>query len=184
MTHFKVGDYVWWASFENTHKTKDCPICYRKRKVTLILGNGDEVELECQNCASGYERAKGYVDAWIYEIKVIQIQIDRVLIEDGLEGKKVEYRYENYCLNDGIVFGLKKDAEKKALELAEAYSKKQQERMETIKKSGFRSYSYKAGYHTKCANKAKKEIEYHENAAKVCKAKAKVKRKQLGEVEQ
>jgi len=182
MNKFKVGDFVWWARFENTHKTEDCPVCYRKGVVTLTLGNGDEVDLKCQFCASGFEEPKGYVDAWEYETKVIQIQIEKVLIEDGPEGEKREYRYENYCLYDDLIFKDKEGAEKRALELAADYSKKRKEQQYNVKNSQFRSYSWKAGYHTKNANQAKKDVEYHENAAKVCKAKAKARRKEKLEV--
>ena len=58
----KVGDCLWWAVVEKHAQVEiPCPVCYGKRKVNLILGNGDVVALPCTYCSPGYESPRGTV---------------------------------------------------------------------------------------------------------------------------
>jgi hypothetical protein len=59
---FTIGQkvYVAWANAYSQQQV-ECPICAGKRSVTLILGSGEHVSVECAGCDWGFEGAHGYV---------------------------------------------------------------------------------------------------------------------------
>jgi len=66
---FKIGDVVYFASAGQRQVDIPCPVCFGKREVTLILGNGDSVELPCDYCGKGYDGPRGYVLEYEYAAK-------------------------------------------------------------------------------------------------------------------
>jgi hypothetical protein len=59
---FEFGQTVWIArAHPYAEKRVPCPICFGKRSVVLILGNGEHQPVECQGCGLGFEGPRGYV---------------------------------------------------------------------------------------------------------------------------
>ena len=69
-TPFTVGDTYYLPHDNPTQITVPCPTCYGARKVTLILGNGEQVEIQCEGCGKGYEGPRGSVTEYRYEAHV------------------------------------------------------------------------------------------------------------------
>lgn len=87
---YKVGDWVWYATYESEEIKVPCPVCYGNKVVTVILGNGDEVAVECDYCGKGWQNALGYVTDYQRNPKAEQQQITKRRIEDGRDGEEIE----------------------------------------------------------------------------------------------
>lgn len=172
MAKYKIGDVLWFAQYNYTQVKKPCPVCFQKKEVTLILGNGDQIILPCQLCAARYDPPSGFVMEYEYTTKPEMIIIDRITTDSADEGKA---RYYSNCrvFDEDALFVDKADAETKIIELKIKLEQEQSERAEFIKKNQNKSYSWNAGYHMREAKHHREKMEYHENMAVICKAKAK-----------
>ena len=168
-----INDVVWWATYENKEVSKQCIVCYGKKEVTLVLGNGDNVTLPCSYCGTGYEEPRGYTREYEFVSNVQQIAIDKVSIEKTLVGDIVEYSYGCYCLRPDMIFDTKEEAEEKIKTLIAARIGDENTKSEHIKKDKYKSFTWNAGYHMREAKKAKEQVEYHEKKAILCKERSK-----------
>ena len=174
MKQYHVNDTVWLARFNHEQVTKPCPVCFKTRQVTLILGNGDKVILPCNYCERGYIPPSGVITEYEYVAEARQIRITQVDSEETEDGTKYRYHSSpNYYHDDGnLLFDTAEEAQIKSLELKEKYEKEQLTRTENIKKSKHKSFSWNAGYHIGEAKRDRKSAEYHEKMAVICKERA------------
>jgi hypothetical protein len=165
MKEYNVGDVVWWAKCEANKNIREvCPICLGKQVVGIILGSGEQVEVECDFCGKGYERARGYVnDRYEWTSAVKQIILDRKEVNETSEGRKIEYRYENWSIQENRIFSTKEEAEVCVVEMVAEHERDEALNMERKKEYANKSYAWHVGYHRRCATKAKKDLEYHES---------------------
>ena len=167
---YKVGDCVWYASFGSEEVRVPCPVCYGNKKVLVILGNGDEVEVVCDYCSRGFEGAKGYVTEYQHTAKAEYMTITRRKIEEVFGEEKIEYTSAHFLLTPERMFDTEQEALDCAAEMAEKYA---QEQAEKPKYKNEKSYTWNAGYHLRQAQSKYKEAQYHEAKAKVCKSRSK-----------
>ncbi len=159
-----VGEVAWWATCGSKSIREVCPICSGNRVVGVILGNGEQVQVDCDYCGKGYEIARGYVEdryEWVSDAK--QITIDGKEITEGDKGRKVEYRYNNYHIDENRIFSTKEEAEACVVEMIAQHDREETEKIERRKEYANKSYAWHVGYHRRCAAKAKKDLEYHES---------------------
>jgi hypothetical protein len=178
MKEYRVGDIVWVAECAPyVEKRVLCPVCFGKKEVTLILGNGDSVILPCGNCQAGYDQPTGYVTIHEPVVRASQKRIDRVEIIETEEGQVREYGAELFAsgcgttyqaLDNNKIFDTEVEALRKAQHDAEEISKNQNPKAKLDK-----SYSWNAGYHMRHAKRLREEIEYHEKQAILCKSRTK-----------
>lgn len=172
MKEYKVGDKVYHAWTGIKEISRPCPICFGKRKVTLILGNEDTVILDCSYCSRGYESSSGleYFNEHIVEVK--PETITEVRIEENEKGRKIGYLSNNYILQPEDTFDNEEDARLRSLQLvidrnkADMLALAQKEKVD-------RSYAWNAGYHLKSAKRAQTDYEYHSKKAVIMESKAK-----------
>ena len=167
---YKVGEYVWYATYDSEEIKVPCPVCYGNKVVIVVLGNGDEVEVECDYCSRGFQGAQGYVKDYQRNPKAEQQRISKRRIEDGRDGEEIEYISDNHYLKIEQMFDTEQEAYKYAVEWAE---KDVQEKLDKPKYKNEKSYTWNAGYHLKQAESKRNEVKYHEEKAKVCKARSK-----------
>ena len=74
-TPFNIGDTYYLPHHNPTQVTVPCPTCYGALKVTLILGNGEQVDVQCEGCGKGYEGPKGCITEYSYEPFVSSFKI-------------------------------------------------------------------------------------------------------------
>lgn len=175
MAKFKVGDNVWFASCRYDNKSVLCPTCFGKKQVTLILGNNGKVILPCQGCAPGFESPTGYIHEYDYVVDPEIVHITRVITETTGLDEKTEYRSGCSCYQEDRLFLTKEEAEVKALELKAELEKEQKSKADYIKKNKLKSYSWNAHYHMREAKSHRKQVEYHDKMAILCKEKSKEK---------
>lgn len=168
---YKVGDTVWYASFGTREEEVPCPVCYGNKSVIVILGNGDNVEVECQYCQRGFNSPSGYIVEYIALPRVEQVTIAKRTIEEACGGEEIEYVGNNYhTLYPDRMFDQYDEA------LAHANWMAEQDSINKSNNSKFKnekSYTWNAGYHLKQAEKCHKEAIHHEEKAKLCKARSK-----------
>ncbi len=168
----KPGDAFWSASYGMIHVAKTCPVCYGKLCVTLILGNGDRIELPCDYCGRGWEGPKGVVYEYEMtpEVKIEVVQ--EVRVEERIDGKKIEYvTYDHHVVSEDMAYAIKEDAEKECALLIIQREHEETTRAEYIKKNLAKSYSWNAGYHLREAKREEESAVRHRAKAKLCKEK-------------
>lgn len=166
---YNVGDEVWYASFSTREVKVPCPVCFGKKEVIVILGNDDEVAVACAYCEKGFEGSKGFVIEWVQEPRAELRTITRCSVEDYGSREEVEYYSLHSSLDPENIFDSESEAFEKASKLKELHE------TGTVKYKNEKSYTWNAGYHMKNAASKRKEAEYHEAKAKICKDKSKEK---------
>ena len=175
MAKFGIGDEVWSAQFSRGIPVRvTCPVCYGKRNVTLILGNGDSVELPCDYCGKGN---LGVPTGYDTEYQTIndpeQIIIEGINVEIRGSGEKVEYRAGHRIYYDENLFSTREEAVLRSDELRKEYEESEKKRADYIKADVKKSFAWNAGYHLRNIKQYEKQIEYHKGKAKLCKEKGK-----------
>lgn len=158
---YKIGDKVWWASCENKQVEIGCPICFGKKEVVLILGNGQHVKTDCDYCVSGFESPKGFTTEYQRVSGVKEVAITGKEIIENEEGRKIEYRYQNYILDNQNTFSTKEEAENRVNQLIEEHEQYEADRnIHRIRKNQSK-HSWKIGYYKKRLKEAQREIELY-----------------------
>jgi len=184
MKEWKVGDYCWVPFAEKRPIIKECDICFGKKVVTIILGNGDAYDVQCENCytAGMYRTPSGTITVYQFLHGAEHRLITDIKEETSLDGKTIEYHSRvqgsigsYYRLEPDKMFETKEEALAKCNETAAQLKKEDDERIYNQKRASNQSYSSKAGYHTRAAKEAQKQVDYHTSQAIYCKSKSKAK---------
>lgn len=159
MKEYNINDAVWIAQSGQEQVRHDCPVCYGKLFVTLILGNDDEIRTPCDYCGKGYEGPKGYVLEYEYVAKPRQVTItDKTKKEyDG----KVEFDYRSYDAYFQEAYDTKEEAESKTLQNIKEHEEQQRKNIEWRKSHNHKSYSWHVGYSLKEVKEAKRKLDWH-----------------------
>lgn len=159
MPKFNIGQEVYWARIEGKEKAIECLECRGKRFLTVILGDGEQVTIECAGCARGYDLPTGFMRLHVYAPSVTLTTINRVeiaaeeLAEYGVNGS---YRVKEDCL-----FLDKAEAETKARQLSDELTRSEEEAIHR-KKKPTRTWAWNVHYHRAEIRRAKESIEYNE----------------------
>lgn len=177
MKIYNRGDKVWFAFAGQEQVVEPCPVCFGKLAVVLTLGNGDQVTTPCGYCGCGFEGPKGVVQEWKFNAEARLVEITDVQIRQNSTGEVREYSHKSaghyYSLDWLRIFDTEAEATACAKELAEAAAMTQIRRRNSIKEKNQKSYAWHVGYHLQCAKTAKRDLEYHQARAVVCRALAK-----------
>ena len=165
----KVGDTVWVASCGSKKVQKPCPICFEKKEVTLILGNGDSVILPCEYCGHGFDKPTGTIDEYEYIAEPKQMTVTTVSIKATSEGERIEYQCGHRTLDAIDVFDSEGEARVTADETARQKKQDDETVAERIKEYKRKSFAWNAGYHLREAERDRRSAEWHEENARLCK---------------
>lgn len=171
---YKPGDTIWHASF-TPHREKHvpCPVCFGKRSVVLILGNDDHVTIECDYCGKGSpDGPRGYDTVYEAEAIAVERTITEVRVRVTTDGEEREYLAANWVLAPGDMFATEAEALTRAQEKAAAAEAEETRRGGVSWQDDAKSYAWKAGYHMRNAERARRDLAYSERMISVCKAKA------------
>lgn len=111
MSKYKIGDEVWFAEWRNGEDYITCPDCFGKKFLTVILGDGSQVTIDCAGCALGYEPPRGIVKIYTHGADARQVTITRVNTElvNGNEVSRYSF-YGGYEAEEARLFDEKEDA--------------------------------------------------------------------------
>lgn len=172
---FEPGEKVWFAATSRIEAQETCPICFGKRKVILILGNDERVELDCDFCGKGFDGPKGLVTTYKRFPRAEEVTIRSVESKRKANGEE-EVRYivgvnsiaqpEDLFIdeNSALEYARQKAAEVQALE--------EEDFIRRTKRGKDKNYAWKAGYHRREAKRHREQAERHERAVVVCKARS------------
>lgn len=115
MKKFNIGDVVYSASYGQIAKQVTCPVCFGKLKVTVILGNDERVEVDCDYCGKGYEDSKGYVTEYDYVAKAKCFVVNKIDVKVGRDKEtRTYYSLEpegyHYSYKEETCFATKEEA--------------------------------------------------------------------------
>lgn len=170
-----AGDKIWLAHVRQERINVTCPICFGKLKVTLILGDDSQVEVECDYCGKGFEGPQGYVTTYEFKSDPVQIEITgRGMHQSGIE-EVWTYQYSGcYIANSDQLFKTQAEAVVKCVELVAEHEENKAAHAEKRKQYGHKSYTWAAGYHLREIKSHEHQLAWHQQRVQVCKAKSRL----------
>ena len=76
---FKIGDVYWREAGTSAQKTIECPMCSGNKYVTVILGNGEKYDVECEACGLGYRGPQGTITEYGVTPRAEPFKIEKVV---------------------------------------------------------------------------------------------------------
>ena len=160
---FKVGDMVWHATFDAREKWVTCPHCLSHKFAKVTFGDGEEVNVDCAECAPGFDPPHGVVRIYEHEpraclVEVMGIDINR----NNSEGRyEVRYSLSDYRSgNENNVFDNESQAMEMALKLSAQWDESECQRVARKDKPS-QTWSRNASYHRQALKRAQRDVEYH-----------------------
>jgi hypothetical protein len=164
---FNVGDKVWCVSSGTKTVPKLCPDCLGQKALTVILGDGTQVSIDCDCCEHGWQGSSGYIDSYEWTADILPAKVTGMEID----GSSVRYKVDDrWYVQD--VFATQEQATLYAATLRAEYEKEEAERI-TAKVKRNKNWAWCVTYHRRGIAAAKKNLAYHEAKLAVAKAKAK-----------
>jgi hypothetical protein len=172
MTRFAVGDVVWVPRAGSTELTRPCRICAGNRRVTLILGSGEHIGLDCEFCGLGFEGPRGIEKYYDYAADAEAFVVSGIEVVHDAEGEHTKYRAGSdsayYTFESDRCYASRDEAVANAARLL-ADLMAEQDRQMGQKEKAHKSYAWHAGYHLREAARSRKEAERHERKATLMK---------------
>lgn len=171
---FQIGDSVWAATWDATEAWVECPDCCGHGRLRVIMGDGTEVSIDCQNCELGYQGPQGRK---LYYARAARAELC-VIKGVRIEGDHVEYQSSrSYTELEVNLFDNEADALARAQMIASEEETKERNRI-FQKEKDTRSWAWNATYHRRAIRDAKKAIDYHTRKLAVASLKAKEAKKE------
>jgi predicted RNA-binding Zn-ribbon protein involved in translation (DUF1610 family) len=170
---YAIGQQVWWARFEPTETSVECPDCGGSGYIRCIMGDDTEVTVDCENCKVGYDQfSRGRITTYKRRPLAVQTTITGM----DVRADKTEYRVpKSYIVEENRLFETEAEALAEAQKLADDATQEELNRIAT-KEKNTRSWSWNATYHRKQIRHAQDQIEYHTKKLNVASEKAKAER--------
>lgn len=173
----KVGDTIYVVRGGNTAVERPCRVCNGDKRVTLILGTGEHVSLDCDYCARGYEAPTGREEFYEWHASAVPYPVTGIETVSTPSGETIRYRsgaencYSSFNVEN--CFASPEDAAARCAEM-EIENAAEHERRMRAKENLNKSYAWHAGYHLREAKRAREQAAYHERKAALMKEHAKV----------
>lgn len=155
---FNLGDTVFYVE-ANSHSGfyRPCEMCFGKKKVTIIIGNGEQIDSECGFCKRGVDPPSGQCHDWDARSEICEGTITGI----ELEYSTPTYRVHGRSLRNYALFSSREEAEP----LMQARLKEVQEQRRDWFKSSFvnakSSQIWSTGYHRNQIKSHERNIEWH-----------------------
>ena len=164
---YNIGDTVYWI-YSSCHYGKKipCTMCFGKKAVQIILGDGSTINSECGFCSHGLDRATGLTQVWMPHAEIKSGEIT------GLE-KEYEWKYKvgHEHLSEYDLFSNKEDALAPFQERLLQVQKQAENFFKESFVSAIKSQIWNAGYHKECIKRAEQTIEWHQTRLAMIKEK-------------
>jgi len=155
---YKIGDKVFYVQ-SSTHYQKSipCRICFGKRFVTIILGDGSEVKSMCGACDRGHESATGYETTWEPQAVLKSGTIFGVSCGDG-----IKYEVNGSRFREDELFQDEALAEKVRLIEFEEVTKRAEHWFKESFINCTKKQIWSANYHRRCIRDLERSISWHQ----------------------
>lgn len=169
MAQFNVDDCVWVARTSGKQRDVVCPDCAGTCALTVILGDGSQVSIECETCRFGYHGPQGVTSTYDTYADVRCSVVSRV----STDSNGSNYSFSDLgCEDDCNVFATREDAMARACILVEEHGAAQDRRMQR-KCQPMKTWAQNVSRHRSEIKRLTRELEYHTRCLAVAKAKAK-----------
>ena len=159
----KVGDKVWLAQCKQEEVTETCPVCFGKKQVVIILGDGSHIGSPCDYCGNGFEESRGYVREYRRITDPKFVTISSVTIKEEAGKTEYEYRFDGcYCVNLDNTFETEEEAKVRSAVLEEEWNRNEERLRAHRKRHNIHKISWRVGYHMKGLKENRRQAEYHE----------------------
>lgn len=153
-----LGDKIYWVESSTSYgKYVPCTICFGKLHVTLILGDGSQMTVECDFCKHGLDEPRGKAKTWEPAAFIRSGTISGISTRNG-----IQYEVGHTSLKEHEVFSSEQEAEP-------VYQAKLKEVTETAAewfKNSFvtctKKQTWSAGYHKSRIKDAERTISWHQ----------------------
>jgi len=169
---FNIGDVVWYARTGFRPIEEPCPVCFGKKSVVVLLGNGDAVETPCSYCGLGIDPPTGTITTHRIAPGAELVTITGREIREGETTEITYHGHGGHFYYSNTIFETEAKALAVSKELCEKELSEKETRADYIKKDKIKSFAWNAGYHLRAAKKLRDDIAYHERMAAICKARA------------
>ena len=171
-----IGDTAWVLVVGSLQKSRPCRVCAGHRSVTLILGSGEHVALDCDFCGRGFEGPRGVETYYEFAAEPRPYLVAGVERYTDGQGEQVRYRSGSAdawgSLDAVDVFATPEAAAASGAEKVAAHEAEQVANLDR-KEEVSRSYAWNAGYHLREAKRARAEAERHEKKAVIMQTRSK-----------
>ena len=174
---YHVGDYVWAASYDLRARQIQCPTCFGKREVTLILGDGTHVVLPCAGCGHGFDEPRGVITEHILTPRADGVIIASIRTEQGHRSTTVKYHSPGgHVYPEDRLYPTPEAALEAAQAIADTAQAEENTKAAHIKAKNEKSFAWNAFYHLRSAKDYRKRAERHEKRARLCKERVRPKK--------
>ena len=132
-----------------------CPVCFGQRFATVILGNGEQVPVECEMCGLGFEGPRGYVTGYTPQSGVHEVTV--TALEERYPGA---WQVNHWEANR--FFATREEAEARRTVLEQEAAEHAQRNFEAQFRMKRKNLTWKVGYHRSCIADLKRKLEWHE----------------------
>jgi len=172
---FNIGDTVFIADYGKHEKWVTCPDCFGTKTVKVILGNGDEITIECCGCTSGYEPAMGVIRQFDWSVEATKhtvTGVNQTLTETTYYLDKSPTGGSYRTGTDDTVFATRDEAVEYGNIAKEAHERDENKRW-MAKTKDHKSWRWNASYHRGCITDLERQLAYHRSKYSFCAAKDK-----------
>lgn len=134
-----------------------CPICFGKLSVTLILGNGEEQQIECEACGKGCSGPTGLVTSWRPWSKVHAAVVTGLNHDGSMWRVSVSGHHSSQ-----YIFADEETAEAFRVTYLEQLSEQARRMDEQNMMRHKKQHAWSARYHREHIARLRQEMEYHE----------------------
>jgi hypothetical protein len=179
---FKIDDLVYIPSFDVEENNIVCLECYGKKYLTVILGNGEQVTIDCVACASGFDNPTGYVKVYDHIPKVksasivgINISKDNVSYNISLDSSNSKGDFYSYTTvaEENELFSIREMAEIESIKMSADWKTKEEIRLLNNKEHNKRDWSWHVHYYRSKIREAEKDLIRYKAKLEVAKNKTK-----------
>lgn len=161
-----LGQLYWRPKAQTERVNVPCPACAGTRKVGIILGDGERLDLPCEGCSPGYHAPLGTIEEWVLHPSALPARpVEVVSFRDGewsvrLEtGETIDPRYLYLLESDALAFA---QAQADALR-----DRNFDERKRKRGPAGVSKHAWNVRYHREQIKKLREKIAYHESKLEV-----------------
>lgn len=171
---FEIGDKCFYAHFSSHQQVWiECPECMGTGQLYVILGNKEEVSIECECCKDGYNGSPGKIRMYESKSDVWSICIEGMEIQTGQDTRyKINHQGRIYITKDDRLFTDEDKALVCTKQLIEEYSEELNYRLEQ-KVKAHKNWAWHVSYHRGRIRQAEKDLVYHKAALEISSKKVK-----------
>jgi hypothetical protein len=158
---YEFGQTVYVVSADaHRETTVPCPICYGKRRVTVILGNDEQMSVECEYCGKGRGGPTGTAKEYGPSSRVTETTVTGMTRGSFGDGWQIETA--SYRSSRDPIFTSREEAEAKRVELHAEVVKRAADCNHASKYRGAREATWHLGYHRNGVRRARYDLAHHE----------------------